>query len=298
MAKINRKEDLPEWFKLEKYRGCKSFGAAEWLKQLRYRQQVLQGNPIYPNKGSKKDFDESAMQSWRKAATAKAEQLRSSPINRTETGFAMIVRGSKSPVPIRHGDLISYGSSEHPIRPLTMGDLSTLSRKDKSQCENGDDQINARRWDILNCDHQFSIPRDLGIINIHRELGRSEVDLSNGFSPVVSINLNATDSVLIDAFAIWLKGARARQPADSKRERPAYKDWARYGLLPYLDLLIWEMETGNKITHHVMAQEVGYHNGGDSFRKNVPKLANELMRSLAELEALSAIEADSEKLEA
>ena len=84
--------------------------------------------------------------------------------------------------------------------------------------------------------------------------------------------------------------------AASKRERPAYKDWARYGLLPYLDLLTWAMETGNQIPHHVMAQAVGYRKGGDSFRKTVPKLAGELMRSLAELEALAAIEAASEKL--
>ena len=45
-----------------------------------------------------------------------------------------------------------------------------------------------------------------------------------------------------------------------------------------------------------MAQAVGYRKGGDSFRKTVPKLAGELMRSLAELEALAAIEAASEKL--
>ncbi|AKN29155.1 hypothetical protein AB691_4303 [Stutzerimonas stutzeri] len=61
--------------------------------------------------------------------------------------------------------------------------------------------------------------------------------------------------------------------------------------MPYLDLFIWSKETGNQISHHLMAEAVGYHKGGDSFRKTVPKLAAELMDSLAELEALASIEA-------
>lgn len=115
-------------------------------------------------------------------------------------------------------------------------------------------------------------------------------------SHALFVNLHANDSVLIEAFAGWLKAARAQQSTSiGKRERPAYMNWARYGLLPYLDLLIWSRETGGRIPHHVMAQAVGYCKGGDSFRKTVPKLADELMRSLAELEALAAIEARPEQ---
>ncbi|MCY1410335.1 hypothetical protein D9M71_257030 [compost metagenome] len=109
------------------------------------------------------------------------------------------------------------------------------------------------------------------------------------------MDLRATDSVLIAAFCDWLKGARAKASTNiSKRERPAYKDWARYGLLPYLDLRIWEMETGNRIPHRIMAEAVGYLKGGDSFRKTVPTLADDLMQSLSELEALAAVETRTE----
>nr|WP_302850354.1 DUF6387 family protein [Pseudomonas aromaticivorans] len=112
---------------------------------------------------------------------------------------------------------------------------------------------------------------------------------------VLAVNLQANDSVLMAAFAAWLKDARIKHPT-AKRERPAYWSWAAYGLLPYLDLLIWAKETGSQIPHHVMAEAVGYRKGGDSFRKTVPKLATELMHNLGELEALAAIEAASEKL--
>lgn len=123
-------------------------------------------------------------------------------------------------------------------------------------------------------------------------------DPSRPHSAVIQVDMAATDAVLVAAFASWLKEQRMLETIDaaSKRERLAYAKWHGYGLLPYLDLLIWAMETGNQIPHHVMAQAVGYCKGGDSFRKTVPKLADELMSSLAELEALAAIEAASEKL--
>lgn len=280
MAKIDR-EYLPEWFKLEKYRMCESFRAAEWLEQLRYRQQVLQGNPIYPNKVRKKDVDESAMQFWRKAATTKAAQLRSSPIKRTENGAAMIVRGRKSPLFARHGDLITYGSGEPPIRPITMHGLLTLAQTDKAQCEEGEDKINAKRWEILNYTPPFTLPG---------EIARSQLELGDGSAPVVSINLKATDSVLIEAFSVWLKNARAAQMDKVRGVNQHYEDWSSYGLLPYLDLLIWSMETNTKIPYRVISYAVGYTKGEGAFSKTVAPLAARLMRDLSGLQALAAVE--------
>lgn len=45
MAKINRVDDLPEWFDLKKYIGCESFGAVAWLEQLERRQELLELHP-------------------------------------------------------------------------------------------------------------------------------------------------------------------------------------------------------------------------------------------------------------
>ena len=108
------------------------------------------------------------------------------------------------------------------------------------------------------------------------------------------VNLKATDAVLIEAFGKWLKSVRPQSTPDSKRQKPPYQRWASYGLLPYLDLLIWSRETGNQIPMRLMASAVGYVKGGNSFEKTVPALADKLLKDIGELEALATLEGDSE----
>lgn len=120
------------------------------------------------------------------------------------------------------------------------------------------------------------------------------IDGKHEKSCALNVDLSATDAVLIEAFKLWLKEVR-EQTTTHKRERPAYLSWARYGLLPYLDLSIWMKLTNKSIPHELMARAVGYPNGGDSWRKTVPKIREDLAQVLAELEALATIEADMEK---
>lgn len=116
------------------------------------------------------------------------------------------------------------------------------------------------------------------------------IDSSKDHSQSLLVNLNATDSVLKDAFSMWLKDMRLQQKNSSKRERPAYEKWASYGLLPYIDLLIWEKLTGNKIIDRIMAEAVGCKSCPENFRKTTPPLATKLMEDLSEIEALATIE--------
>lgn len=118
-------------------------------------------------------------------------------------------------------------------------------------------------------------------------------DLTGNFPLLV--DLSASDSMLIESFTAWLKDARSQLDINTTRERPAYRHWARYGLLPYLDLLIWSEENRHQIAHNVMRQAVGYPHDNDAFRKTVPPLAKSLMKSLQHLEALAAVESASEK---
>lgn len=85
--------------------------------------------------------------------------------------------------------------------------------------------------------------------------------LRTGFDVVflAGIDLSATDSVLREAFNHFLKKARVverQQGKTPKRERLPYESWAYWGLLPYLDLTIWESVTGNQITKTLMAEAV------------------------------------------
>lgn len=278
MIKIDRVEDLPEWFDLEKYKPCETFGAAEWLHELGRRAELIRFHPDYMGSFEEQGdvLHELISELWRASTEVNSWPLRQSPVD---------LQGSAIAEP-----------ALMPVRAVLTMDLLMQTRRDeiaKMEGKCGDEKVN--RWAAIG-DPRFPMREGVRVARVPIEI--DDYTERTPPRPVIQVDLSATDSVLLNAFGVWLKEARARQPVASKRERQTYKDWARYGLLPYLDLLIWAMETSSQIPHHVMAQAVGYRKGGDSFRKTVPKLAVEMMRSLAELEALAAIEAVSEKFRA
>lgn len=114
----------------------------------------------------------------------------------------------------------------------------------------------------------------------------------------VRVDLDAPDALILESFAAWLAEARALkgQPRDKKFYRPNFGRWMRYGLLPYLDLLIWATETQNHIPDRVMSAAIGSYDAGESnIRKTVAPLAESLMRDLSELRALAAIEVTTKR---
>ncbi len=252
MAKIETLAQLPEWFRLEKYRECESFNAARWVNNLETRSVILDCFGVMENHRLPMELYPQ-IHEWLPAVL---EALRRSPIEEGACRHSM------------------------PIRPLIFQDLAWQAQHDRG------DERRTCLWEHVAAGNYDNWALEARVGTITR--------LFDSAYPVM-VDLQASDPVLIEAFADWLRTARAELPSGtSKRERPAYKDWGRYGLLPYLDLFIWAKETGNQISHHLMAEAVGYRKGGDSFRKTVPKLAAELMNSLAELEALASIEAQSE----
>ncbi|MNG29005.1 hypothetical protein D3C84_1143610 [compost metagenome] len=72
----------------------------------------------------------------------------------------------------------------------------------------------------------------------------------------------------------------------------AYKNWAEFGLLPYLDLRIWEAETRVWIPENLIIEALYSHrtDGSDSFR-STKKWADNLLADLSGLRALAAAEA-------
>lgn len=270
MIKLDRLEELPEWFDLDSYRDCKKFNALDWYNCLTIRRELIgylqfssrHGIPVrdvWGSVGEPQILIRRAPLDWR--------ALRSTYWFATEE--------SKSP-------------PDSPVRELEFADLLFQRESDFDDEYEGKDSRKAELWMAFNNHNWTEALEKLEGIAVGCVSGRLET---------IKVDMAASDAVLITAFSTWLRRARARQPATTnKRERPAYKGWAGYGLLPYLDLMLWSKETGTRISHHTMAEAVGYRKGGDSFRKSVPKLANDLMSSLSELEALAAIEASLEQL--
>lgn len=268
MAKISCIKDLPDWFKLEKYSQCDSFNATDWAGNLNARAVALGYVSTRCSSDDRQNYPPRILLGF-----AENYELRMLEDMRRLPNY--LIPSSRS-------------GYESPVRSLTHVDIAIAARLAINGGSQRDNELWRRTMAAVNETDWPHEPSDYSILDTAlRTLGHD-----------LTVDLRANDSVLIKAFTTWLKNARSQMQIASNRERPAYKDWSRYGLLPYLDLLIWSKETARLIPHRVMAEAVDYRKGGDSFRKTVPPIAKKLMIAggLAELEALAAIEASTEQL--
>jgi hypothetical protein len=72
----------------------------------------------------------------------------------------------------------------------------------------------------------------------------------------VLVDLNASDEQIIHDFKEWLKTERQDSNFNDVLQklftRTNFDEWAKYGILPYLDLVIWQKATGTKLKQAVM----------------------------------------------
>lgn len=285
MAKITRLQDLPGWFDLKKYKGAESFRAFEWMKQLERRGDLLRH---YPGGDSSQDVPEFLQDihcmTWQRSMEEGASQIWENPIeNQSECMPNKLI--SDSPC--------------LPVKPVCVNDLAWQMARDKQALRDGKvKKSQYYKWAAINSEIQPLPERSPAIPLLHGVLPSGQttplsIDYYKGApaSPVIQVDLSVTDSVLKKAFAAWLEEARDEQSCGPKGKNKMYERWVRYGLLPYLDLWIWELMTGNRIKRAVMADAVGYVKGDSSFNNTVVPLATGLMRDLSELTALAAVEA-------
>lgn len=285
MAKITRLQDLPGWFDLKKYKGVESFRAFEWMKQLERRSDLLRH---YPGGDSSQDVPEFIQDTlcmvWQRSVEEGATQIWENPIE-----------DQSECMPSKW---ISDGPSM-PVKPVCMNDLAWQMARDKQALIAGKvKKSHYHKWAAINPGIQPLPDRSPAIPLLHGVLPSGQttplsIDYFNGApaSPVVQLDLSAPDSVLKQAFAALLKEIRSKQVSAPLGRKKMYYRWPSFGLLPYLDLRIWELLSGNSINRHVMADAVGYVKGESSFSKTVVPLAAGLVRDLSELQALAAVEA-------
>lgn len=296
MAKIDRVKDLPLWFVLEKYRQAETFGEKEWFEQLAYRKWLLMNNPEYPVRqtitraiakeiaykdengeivsdgallfsGEVAVDEAEAMADWRKGVGEAASPLRESP-------FAVEQWDHK------------YIKNAQPVTSMTIGDMrgvlvqGALTTKRSGTSSLLQDYIDTFKTEEVSRKAIFHCPFALESVT----------------RAAVMVNLDATDGEIKQGFDTWLKGARAEQQTKAKRQRPSHTNWARYGLLPYLDLLIWAMETNTNIPDRVMSAAVSHYDAGEAnLRKTLVPLAADLMGSLSTLQAMVAARAPADQ---
>lgn len=109
----------------------------------------------------------------------------------------------------------------------------------------------------------------------------------------IRVNTLLPDKILIEQFERLLSNVRVAQmhselKGDNVR-KPDFSKWILYGVLPYLDLKIWKLETGKKLTKQEIAYAISPYGdrGEDLFRKTTEETA-EILISVKYLETLAA----------
>tara|TARA_Y100000589_G_scaffold209479_1_gene197536 strand:- start:953 stop:1933 length:981 start_codon:yes stop_codon:yes gene_type:complete len=312
VAKIDRVEDLPDWFDLEKYKGCEGFRAAEWLAHLDIRSYLLSGNPAYPEEALRlpcelfadsgidpeayhQNYIAHANRRWKENIRFQAEALRSDPV--------------RFPLPHSCDEFLRWKVSPiQPVRSVVFGDLATaLHIAINNLTLDGNDEINRQLegWDYIGHDIQAGAkyledfrdnsepyaPLGPRYMQASKELEDTPVEPAR-WESLISVDLQASDAALMESFKAWVKEARSHQRfAATSRRKSSYDRWARYGLLPYLDLLTWSLETDTHIPDRVMSAAISRYDAGEAnLRKTIGPLAADLMRDLSGLQVLAGIE--------
>lgn len=271
MAKIDRVENLPDWFDLEKYRGCALFGAPEWYSQISRRRALLDGHPEHSRipplaqKGLWLDL-------WRAVSEEPASSVRERPIDTDN-----------------QPDYANPGAQ--PVRDVYTFDLAMQAYRDEMAEREGlcGPEI-PNRWAAIG-DKNYPVKSAVLVSRIPIEINIHDPRVPP--SAVIQVNLGASDSVLKESFAAWLKETRYHRQSEARSpSKLIYDRWARYGVLPYIDLWIWSIETDSHIPDRVMSAAISEYDAGEAnLRKTVAPLAEGLMRDPSSLKALAAVEA-------
>ncbi|WLG45973.1 DUF6387 family protein [Pseudomonas sp. FP1740] len=269
MAKNDGFKGMPDWYGLENYLSAVTFDEKEWYRQLALRMYLLTLLKI------RKDDPELA-QEVTEIFARDVQNMRGCAVEHAHIpdffghlGFEQHLAEKKSGV----RSLTYHRLLKKAARPTIFED--------------------PKQWLAANSkDSEFRpSTTDPQLLFIRSLTG------SNRRFAYVEIDMDLPDKLLVDSFTAELQKIRthlSNRPDKTKYHRPKIQNWARYGLLPYLDLLIWELETRTNIPTEMMAFAIktGYVADTRQLTDTVIPLAKRLMNGgLEELLDIIAIEA-------
>jgi len=170
------------------------------------------------------------------------------------------------------------------VRHLTPADIIRFEFNTSAETR---DYLNSWRQQIedsINWD-RLEIPEERWINKPCYELVNADYENMS----LACINFDIPDVILIEHFKQFLAARRAQINPQKRSRLPSFTEWCRLGILPYLDLKIWEKENNMNIPNRVMADAIyqSGEGGEETVRKTTAPLADFLITERS-LEILSA----------
>ena len=277
---IKNVNELPSWFKIEKYEAAKTLDATGWFEQLTVRRI---GKSYFDE--DLNDGSDSSLQSLEAL-----DLLRATPIIDVDNNFLIKVLFEDGRLyELKTGDPHrSLGVHMTSVREHYQTEKNIENEK-RDYARNFFAQNWGKNWLTKPVKYKWKDWIDQPIDNI-----RSRPD----FNVNIRIDMGLPDKVLIEQFKYLLKNLR--EPLQElglkidNRLRPDFDGWAKFGVLPYLDLASWAKMESVQIPSRVMADAIfpAGEGGEEVVRKTTKKLAKEILTEshLNKLATLAAYE--------
>jgi len=265
---------LPKWFSLKKYARAVCLDAHGWYSQVGVRQMCFDvvedmqsAEPLFP------EWHEVCLMALTSLQDDPICHFGSSPFDHDAFSFCRDGRFSES-APV--------------VRSMTLRDLYVIDRRTR-RCLTQSDIDYAQRMvrDHGDTDTAFLIDRP-------KWMNATVDDVCWGGAMPVMIDLAYPNKLLKQLFEIHLQELRRHsegRPDDAGKHSPDLREWAKMGVLPCMDLLLWAKGEKRSIPNSVIANGLGPTGDADAetVRKTVRPLAMGLLSG--ELGAVKRIRA-------
>lgn len=260
--------DLPKWFDISKYKTATALDKTNWYENLFVRGELLQVIDSIEFKKALKEGRQIAQSIYSDLETLRQAPIYSvSGLNKRKLWLLCRARQIRPEAGVRQMTVNDLYWAEKNIDEAKRNYARTIfSRTDDSESF-----YDALLW--TKREEAWKV-NPLGDV------------LSGG---LLKVNLLLPENLLVEQFKAMLKN---KKRSIRKVQSPEFDKWIKFGVLPYLDLKIWERESGKSITNRVMADAIFTpgEGGEEVVRKTTAKLADELL-TIKHLETLAALAA-------
>ena len=260
--RIRHVSELPDWFRLENYEQAESLNVAGWFQQLAIRRSM--------SFWTKQDMEQIP------EIAAALDLLRNQPIIDTSI---------ESPIKTLLGRIIA--KPKLGVRSMNAHELYMIEKNIALE-----KRKYARRYA-----NQFGFGKiPLRVVYSDKDWLKYPLCDLAGREAVgaIMVDLELPDSILVENFRQYLVTLREETHKNIDFNKPyshrAFDSWWKFGLLPYLDLQIWQKEVDVSIPYRVLADAIYAtgEGGEETVRKTTAPLAERLFLSLYLLQAQAA----------
>lgn len=284
---VRHTRDLPAWFNIEKYAGLEQINSAEWYDLLLQRHShirylELNGAEFYKEENH--------------PITSVLIKSRNNPLYLLNKEFETFIFGGGKLHALKN-DTKFFNHMSFGIAPLALMRIYQIenwySKETKLRLRNWVDQIFNGNFDIsenfISGDETSFIKSFIHepishSLKTHGELsiGENSIDTSKRGARFVEIDFSLPDKILVEQFNQYLSDHRQKYPQLSEKKQykyPNFSRWIDFGILPFLDLKIWQLQTSYKIPNRVMADAIfpNGEKGEEIIRKTTQKLTKTVM---------------------